>query len=36
MSKKPEAPVPAPKPWIRSSSEIMEQAQTMMSSAGQA
>lgn len=24
------APLPEPKPWIRTSSEIMEQAQTMM------
>ena len=32
MSNK-ETPRPAPKPWIRSSAEIMEQAQTMMSEA---
>lgn len=32
MSKK-EAPVPAPKPWIRTSAEIIDQAQTMMSEA---
>lgn len=36
MSKKQTAPLPAPKPWIRTSAEIMDQAQTMMSSAGQA
>jgi hypothetical protein len=32
MSKK-EFPQPAPKPWIRTSAEIMTQAQTMMSEA---
>jgi len=32
MSKK-EAPRPEPKPWIRTSAEIMAQAQTMMSEA---
>lgn len=32
MSKK-QAPVPTPKPWIRTAGEIMAQAQTMMSEA---
>jgi hypothetical protein len=32
MSKK-EAPLPQPKPWIRTSAEIIDQAQTMMSEA---
>jgi hypothetical protein len=35
MSKEIKAPVPAPKPWIRTSADIIEQAQSMMTSAEQ-
>lgn len=35
MSKENKAPLPEPKPWIRTAAQVMEQAQSMMTSAQQ-